>query len=87
MTSKKRLEKDLYLPHSKCNFFAIISANNDSEKTINKLPDELLPAISKFLFVAKDEAEQSSVNIKNVAQMKEIVQCLVKKFNRDAVRV
>ena len=58
-----------------------------SEKTINKLPDELLPAISKFLFVAKDEAEQSSVNIKNVAQMKEIVQCLVKKFNRDAVRV
>ena len=43
-----------------------------------RLPDELLPAISKFLFVAKDEAETNRVNIKNVSQMKEIVQSLVR---------
>lgn len=44
---------------------------------LDRLPDELLPAISKFLFVAKDEAETNRVNIKNVSQMKEIVQSLV----------
>jgi hypothetical protein len=32
---------------------------------------------SKFLFVAKDDVEQGRVNIKNVFQMKEIVQSLV----------
>ena len=38
---------------------------------------ELLPAITKFLFVAKDEVEQGRVNVKNVLQMREIVQSLV----------
>ena len=48
-----------------------------SEKTVQRLPDELLPAITKFLFVAKDEVEQGRVNVKNVLQMREIVQSLV----------
>ena len=48
-----------------------------SEKTIQRLPDELLPAISKFLFVAKDDVEQGRVSVKNVTQMREIVQSLV----------
>ena len=31
--------------------------------SLDDLPDELLPALSKFLFVAKDEAEQGTVDL------------------------
>ena len=43
---------------------------------LSDLPDELLPALSKFLFVGKDEAEQGTVDVKTVQEMRQIVVCL-----------
>ena len=43
---------------------------------LSDLPDELLPALSKFLFVAKDEAEQGTIDQTTVHEMIQIVNCL-----------
>ncbi len=43
---------------------------------LSELPDELLVACSKFLFIARDEAEQGEVNRKSVSHAKDIVKCL-----------
>ncbi len=40
----------------------------------------MLPALSKFLFIAKDSTEQGSVTITMVAQLKEIIQVSVHLF-------
>ena len=44
---------------------------------LSTLPDELLPALSKFLFVAKDEAEQGVIQVSIVSEMTEIVTSLI----------
>ena len=44
--------------------------------SLSELPEELLPALSKFLFISKDEAEQGGINIKTVTNSKDIVKCL-----------
>ena len=36
------------------------------------LPDELLPALSKFLFVGKDEAEQGTIELSSVQDMTQV---------------
>lgn len=43
---------------------------------LNALPDELLPALSKFLFVAKDEAEQGLISVKTVTELSNLVAAL-----------
>ena len=45
--------------------------------SLSDLPDELLPALSKFLFVGKDEAEQGTIELSSVQDMTQIVKCLV----------
>ena len=44
---------------------------------LSDLPEELLPALSKFLFIGKDEAEQGVINAKAIGNAKDMVKCLI----------
>ena len=44
--------------------------------TLGELPDELLPALSKFLIIAKDDVDQGHVNSALVKKAREIVNCV-----------
>lgn len=48
-----------------------------SGPSVNDLPEELLPALSKFLFISRDEAEQGSFNNKSIANGRDIIKCLI----------
>ena len=43
---------------------------------LGELPDELLPALSKFLIISKDEADQGNVDAPLVKKSREIIKCL-----------
>ena len=43
---------------------------------LGELPDELLPALSKFLIISKDEVDQGSIDSILVRKSREIVKCL-----------
>ena len=54
-------------------------ANNDGCRgpSLSDLPDELLAALSKFLFVGKDQVEsEGTVDVQSVINMREITTCL-----------
>ena len=53
-----------------------LQGHREEGPCLSDLPDELLVAASKFLFITKDEAEQGEVNGKSVAHAKDIVKCL-----------
>ena len=39
-----------------------LGGGREAGPPLDKLPDELLPALSKFLFIGKDRTEQGDVN-------------------------
>ena len=43
---------------------------------LEALPEELLPALTKFLFIGKDVTEQGDVSRDNMEQLRNIVRCL-----------
>ena len=45
--------------------------------SLTELPDELLPALSKFLLLARDDIEQSSINAKSICEAKDVVKTLI----------
>ncbi len=53
-----------------------LQGHREEGPPLQDLPDELLVACSKFLFITKDEAEQGEVNRASVGHAKDIVKCL-----------
>ncbi len=53
-----------------------LQGHREEGPPLQDLPDELMVACSKFLFITKDEAEQGEVNRGSVAHAKDIVKCL-----------
>ena len=46
--------------------------------SLDKLPDELLPALSKFLFLLRDDTEeQGHINAKSVTAGKDVISVLI----------
>jgi hypothetical protein len=43
---------------------------------LERMPGELLPTLSKFLYIGKDQAEQGSINREGMEQLRAIVKCL-----------
>ena len=43
---------------------------------LGELPDELLPALSKFLIISKDQADQGNIDANLVKKSREIIKCL-----------
>jgi hypothetical protein len=41
-----------------------------------ELPDELLPALSKFLIIGKDDVDQGNIDAASISRSREIVTCL-----------
>lgn len=54
-----------------------MEGHREEGPALHALPEELLPALSKFLFIGKDEAEQSAINAKSIGHSKDIVKCLI----------
>ncbi len=50
--------------------------NSGYQVELGELPDELLPALSKFLIISKDEADQGHVDASLVRKAREIVKAL-----------
>ncbi|KAG8233662.1 hypothetical protein J437_LFUL013708, partial [Ladona fulva] len=50
---------------------------NDAGPHLSTLPDELLPAIAKFIFVAKDETEKGSLDAAGLKKLEMIVRSLI----------
>ena len=50
--------------------------NGGYKVELGELPDELLPALSKFLIISKDEADQGNIDSPLVKKSREIVKCL-----------
>ena len=53
-----------------------LSGGKEIGPGLENLPEELLPALSKFLFIGKDEIEQSNLTKENMEQLDNIVKCL-----------
>ena len=47
--------------------------NGGYKVELGELPDELLPALSKFLIISKDEADQGNIDSPLVKKSREIV--------------
>ena len=43
---------------------------------LDRLPEELLPALGKFLYIGRDAAEQGSINREGMEQLQAIIKCL-----------
>jgi hypothetical protein len=56
---------------------ARLEGERDEGPALAKLPDELLPALSKFLFVGRDEAEEGTLQHSSIERGKQIVKCLI----------
>ena len=53
-----------------------LSGGKEIGPALEKLPEELLPALSKFLFIGKDEIEQGQLGKETLEQCDNIVKCL-----------
>ena len=43
---------------------------------LDRLPEELLPALGKFLYIGRDAAEQGEINKEGMEQLQAIIKCL-----------
>lgn len=50
---------------------------HDSGPHLNRLPDELLPAIGKFLIIARDEIEQGNLTCERLMECELLLKCLM----------
>lgn len=50
---------------------------NDSGPHLNRLPDELLPAIGKFLIIARDQIEQDDLTCERLLECELLLKCLM----------
>ena len=53
-----------------------LSGGKEIGPQLEHLPEELLPALSKFLFIGKDVTEQGDVSKETMEQLRNIVKCL-----------
>ncbi|XP_025416195.1 neurobeachin-like protein 1 isoform X1 [Sipha flava] len=45
--------------------------------SLSRLPDELLPAIAKFLYIAKDDSEKNGLSHQNIVETEYLIRCLI----------
>ncbi|XP_069696226.1 neurobeachin-like protein 1 isoform X2 [Periplaneta americana] len=50
---------------------------HDSGPHLSRLPEELLPAIGKFMYLAKEETEKKSLNSESLKKVELLVRCLI----------
>ncbi len=56
---------------------ARLEGDRDEGPRLADLPEELLPALSKFLFVGRDEAEEGALQPGSVERGKDVLKCLI----------
>ncbi|XP_071441260.1 neurobeachin-like protein 1 [Hetaerina americana] len=49
----------------------------DDGPHLSTLPDELLPALAKFIFLAKDETEKDGLDVEGLKKLEKINRCLI----------
>eukprot|EP00095_Tigriopus_kingsejongensis_P009861 snap_masked-scaffold853_size88743-processed-gene-0.4 protein:Tk09861 transcript:snap_masked-scaffold853_size88743-processed-gene-0.4-mRNA-1 annotation:"neurobeachin-like protein 1 isoform x3" len=54
-----------------------LEGRQEEGPALSDLPEELLPALAKFLIIGKDEAAEGVLNAKSVGHSKDIVKCLI----------
>ncbi|XP_046399154.1 neurobeachin-like protein 2 [Ischnura elegans] len=50
---------------------------SDDGPHLSALPDELLPALAKFIFLAKDETEKDGLDVEGLKKLEKIIRCLI----------
>ena len=53
-----------------------LSGGREIGPALEQLPEELLAALSKFLFIGKDEVEQGTINKDSLEQLTNIIKCV-----------
>ncbi|GFG29897.1 hypothetical protein Cfor_09918 [Coptotermes formosanus] len=54
-----------------------LAVKHDSGPHLSRLPEELLPAIGKFMYLAKEETDKISLNPKSLKKVELLVRCLI----------
>ncbi|XP_055373526.1 neurobeachin-like protein 1 isoform X2 [Condylostylus longicornis] len=54
-----------------------INIKTDSGPHLSRLPDELLPAITKFIIIARDEIEKDQISSEKLEETSLLIECLI----------